>query len=152
MTSERALACLNAGLSILAASVDAEGVPSCCRGIAIRSNDQLETLTLYVPVATSQQMLANVASTRRIAVVASDVVSHHTTQIKGTTTNVRLASEEERAFVRGRLQDYSDVLETVGLPKRITRTVNHWPAFAIEFDVREVFDQTPGPKAGSAIT
>ena len=151
MTNPRALTCLEGGRSILVGSVDAGGTPACCRGIAIKSDDDLATLTLYVPVATSQQVLANVASTRRVAVGASEVISHSTTQIKGTTSNVRLASESERDFVQSRLAQFADTLDSVGLPRRITRSVSHWPAFAIEIDVREIYDQTPGPNAGSAI-
>lgn len=151
MQLERVQRCLQGGVSVLVGSVDAAGVPACCRGIAIRCDADLSTLTVYVPVATSQQVIANVASTRRVAVVASEPISHWTTQIKGTTNNVRIASEAEGAFVRTRLQEYAEVLGQIGLPRKITKAVNHWPSFAIDITVHEVFDQTPGPRAGMEI-
>jgi hypothetical protein len=43
------------------------------------------------------------------------------------------------------------VLEQIGLPPHVTMSVAHWPAFAIDVSVEEVFDQTPGPRAGVAI-
>jgi hypothetical protein len=151
MPYERVQRCLQGGVSVLVGSVNSEGVPACCRGIAIRSDDELTTLTLYVPSATSQQVIANVATTRRVAVVASEPISHWTTQIKGTTTNVRVATEAEREFIRTRLHEFAEVLAQIGLPKKITKGANFWPAFAIELTIHEIFDQTPGPRAGVAI-
>src|SRR5438045_4044787 len=92
--------CLQSGLSILVGTVDPQGMPSCCRGIAIASQDGLETVTVYVPVATSQDTIRNVALTGRLAVVASHPISHCSTQIKGRTTEARLAREEEATIVR----------------------------------------------------
>jgi hypothetical protein len=40
------------------------------------------------------------------------------------------------------------VLDAIGLPRRVTHRIAHWPAFAIEMTVEQIFDQTPGPKAG----
>jgi hypothetical protein len=38
-----------------------------------------------------------------------------------------------------------------GVPRRVTRSFAHWPAFAIEIDVDPVFEQTPGPRAGTRL-
>lgn len=141
--------CLAPGTSVLLASVDPKGVPSCCRGIAIRSTDAMKTVTIYLPVATSGQTIANVASTRRLAVSVTHPIEHESVQLKGTTTEVRLARDEEQAFVESRLLDFAGVLAECGLPRKITRSIAHWPAFAIEMRVDQVFDQTPGPRAGS---
>jgi len=43
------------------------------------------------------------------------------------------------------------VLERIGVPRRLVRNVTRWPAFAIEMRVEHVFEQTPGPNAGSRI-
>jgi hypothetical protein len=64
---------------------------------------------------------------------------------------VRLAGDEEAPFVRQRLDDFADVLHAIGIPRRLTRSSTHWPAFAIELKIDDVFDQTPGPRAGVPI-
>jgi hypothetical protein len=46
---------------------------------------------------------------------------------------------------------FASVLETVGVPKRMTHAMIHWPAFAITVRVEQVFEQSPGPKAGAAL-
>lgn len=139
------------GLSVIIATADSERVPACCRAVAVRTNDDFETLTVYLPVATSHETLANIATTRRLAVACSEISTHETTQIKGVTRAVRLAPPEDEAFVRDRLEGYAESLEHIGVPLRITRTVAHWPAYAVDVTVEEVFDQTPGPNAGNPI-
>jgi hypothetical protein len=138
-------------LSILVGTVDAHGMPSCCRAIAIASVDELKTVTVYLPVATSHETIQNVATTGRLAIAATHPIDHCATQLKGTTTEARLAREDEASFVRGRLEAFADVLDTIGVPRRLTRSVAHWPAFAVSMRVEQVFEQTPGPKAGSRL-
>jgi hypothetical protein len=53
--------------------------------------------------------------------------------------------------VKSRLEAFVDVIERIGVPKRTARTLAHWPAFAIEIRVEEIFDQTPGPNAGTRL-
>jgi hypothetical protein len=115
------------------------------------SDDGLRTATVYLPVATSRDTIANVATTGRIAVAATHVVEHDSVQIKGATRNIRLATEEERPLIEGRLLAFGKVVEPLGLPLHITRSVNCWPAFAIEIEVEHIFEQTPGPRAGQQI-
>jgi hypothetical protein len=151
MTDARMLKCLEGGTSILVGAVDEHGQPACCRAIALTSNDDLASVTAYVPVATSRALIASVAMTGRMAVVVSEPVGHRATQLKGTIGTTRLARDEERDLVRQRLEQLSEMLNVIGVPRRLTRSVAHWPAFAIEMRVEEVYEQTPGPQAGTRL-
>jgi hypothetical protein len=151
MSNERLQKCIGPGIALFIGTVDADGIPSCCRAIALTTKDDFDTLTIYVPAATSQETMANVATTRRAAIVCVEPRSHDSVQIKGVTRGVRLAPPEDKAFVIARLEDFADALDELGLPKRLTRSVAHWPAFAIDVSVEQVFDQTPGPKAGAQL-
>ncbi|HYM59742.1 MAG TPA: hypothetical protein VEZ11_02490 [Thermoanaerobaculia bacterium] len=142
---------LRDGMSVLVGTVDRAGVPACCRAVALQSDDDLATLTVYVPVATSRDVIANVASTKRVAVSTSHPIENVSFQMKGSVREVRLARDDEASFIEYRLGKFAEVLAEIGLPRRITRSVNHSPAFAIEVAVEQIFDQTPGPKAGVAI-
>jgi hypothetical protein len=64
---------------------------------------------------------------------------------------VRLATDEERPLVKEGLEHFADILNVVGVPKRVMRAVVYWPAFAVDLRVDEVYEQTPGPKAGSRL-
>lgn len=143
---------LENGTSVIVGAVDADGVPACCRGIALRVRDDGESVTVFVPVATSQEIVANVATNRRLAIVCSEPISHQSIQIKGVTHGVRLAAPADEAFVRDKLEQFAGILDTIGLPRRVTRSLAHWPAYAIEVSIEQLFDQTPGPKAGTVLT
>ncbi|MBI2215538.1 MAG: hypothetical protein HYU52_17960 [Acidobacteria bacterium] len=138
-------------VSIIVGTVSADRMPASCRAIALRANEELSVFTVYVPVATSQETVANVAATRRIAVACSRPRTHSTIQFKGAAREVRLAADEEREFVSGRLQAFADELGDLGYPRRSIGALAHWPAFAIEIAVEALFEQTPGPNAGVSL-
>lgn len=151
MSLERLRLAVAGGMSILVGSVDPSGMPACCRGVALTADDDLSSVIVYVPVATSHETVQNVASTRRIAVVASHPIDHNSVQIKGEATQVRIAGDDEAELVSDQIEKWAETLGRIGLPRRITRRLAQWPAFAIEVRVEETFDQTPGPKAGNRI-
>jgi hypothetical protein len=150
-TGDRVTRCLEHNVSVMVGSVDASGEPSTCRAMAIRSTDGFETLTVYVPVATSKETIANVATTRKLTVVATHPIDHHSLQFKGIAGTARLAREDEAPLVRKGFDGFAGLLNTIGIPPRVTNAVTRWPAFAIEMRVAEIFDQTPGPKAGTRL-
>ena len=94
---------------------------------------------------------SNLATTGRIAVGVTHPRDNFATQFKGTTLEARLARDDESAFVRARLEAYADVLDRIGVPRRVARSLAHWPAFAVTMRVEQTFDQTPGPNAGSPV-
>jgi hypothetical protein len=151
MVQERLKRFLDGGISVIVGTVDGDGVPTCCRAIAIRSKDDFETITVYVPAATAGETVANLATTRRIAVSCTEPLSHNSIQLKGLTRGVKLAPSEDREFVSGRLEAFAECLGDFGLPRTVTRRLSHWPAFAIEIAVEQFFDQTPGPRAGEEL-
>lgn len=150
-TPARAHRSLEPAQSVVVGTVDAQGVPATCRALAIVSQDDLETMTVYVPVATSHTTIQNLATTKRLAVAATHPFTNAATQIKGSAIEIRLARDDERATVSARLQAVADVLESVGVPRRLTHSVTNWPVFAIHMRVEQMFEQTPGPNAGSRL-
>jgi hypothetical protein len=140
---------LEPGLSILVGTVDRAGMPSSCRAIALTGKGS--RLTVFVPIATSQRVLQDVATTRRLAVTASQIVTHQTVQFKGRAGDARIAADAEQALVQGRFEAFCGVLDSVGVPRRLSGRLAHWPAFAIDLHVEESFDQTPGPHAGTRL-
>jgi hypothetical protein len=105
----------------------------------------------YLPVATSHETIQNLATSHRLAVASTHPLENVATQIKGTTVEARLARQDEAAFVRERLDAFSKVLEPAGVPRRLVHSVAHWPAFAVTMRVEQIFEQSPGPHAGSRL-
>jgi len=149
--NERLRKCVERGVSVIVGSVDGAGNPSCCRAVALRSADELATLTVFVPVATSADTIANVSTTRRIAVVTTHPISHCATQLKGVVERTRPAFEEEEPFIVEHFAGFGGVLNVIGYPLRTTRSITHWPAVALEMRVDEIYEQSPGPRAGTRL-
>lgn len=147
----RAGRALEPGTSVLVGTADTRNAPSCCRAVALTSGDDLATATVYIPMATSQQALQDVATTKRIAVSATHPLDHCSTQLKGTVTDVRLARDDEAPMLRERLEQLANVLQRIGVPPLVVRREGYWPAFAVTLKVEDIFEQTPGPKAGSRL-
>ena len=139
------------GTSVLVGTADAACVPACCRGIAIRIAPDLGRTTAFVPVATSGAVIANAAATLRAAFVVTRPAEHFSVQLKGRVETIRLAADAEQPFVRSRLMEFAEVIDALGMPRRLGETLSYWPAFAIELAVEDVFDQTPGPRAGTVL-
>jgi hypothetical protein len=152
MEPRRIERCLENNVSIVVGSVNTAGEPVTCRGVAVVSSDGLKTLTVYVPVSTSRETIANVATTRRVTVVATHPIDHHSLQFKGRASGARLAREDEESRVRHGFAGFAELLNSIGIPPRVTNAVTLWPAFAIDVTVEELYDQTPGPRAGTRLT
>ncbi|HET9468469.1 MAG TPA: hypothetical protein VFO48_08660 [Vicinamibacterales bacterium] len=149
--NERLAKCVEPGVSVIVGSVDADGNPSCCRAVGLRTDDGLATVTVFVPMATSKDTMGNVSATRRLAVVTTHPISHCATQLKGIVERTRPARDDEEPFVVNHLGGFGGVLNTIGYPLRVTRSVAHWPAYALEMRVDEIYEQSPGPKAGTRL-
>lgn len=139
------------GMSILVGTVDATGAPACCRGVALLADEALTTATVFVPLATSRDIVANAAATKRIAVMTSHVIEHTGIQLKGRIRALRLATDRETMTVREDVMAFADWIIHIGMAPRLARAITYEPAFAIDFDVDEVYDQTPGPRAGACV-
>src|SRR3569832_108894 len=90
---------IDEGMAVFVGTVSPDGRPAGCRAIAVTSPDQLKTVTVYVPMATSRDVVSNVAATKRLAIVGTFPPDHSTMQLKGTTTAVRLATDDEAEFL-----------------------------------------------------
>lgn len=152
MLQDRLRHALGEGTSVIVGTVGPNGSPGVCHGLALAGSEDLSRITLYLAVATSHDVVMHIASTRRIAISSSHPIGHVTVQVKGTTGDVRIAAESEKPFIDSRMEAYANVLDQLGIPKRITRSVVRWPAFAIDVNVEEVYEQTPGPRAGEPLT
>jgi hypothetical protein len=142
---------LGNGMSIVVGTVGAAGWPATCRAVALVGHEDGLGVTVYLPVATSAETIANVASNGRVAIVSSCPTDHGTVQLKGRSRGVRVACEGEAEVIHAQMERFADVLDQVGIPRRITRSFTSWPVFAVDVEVEAVFEQTPGPRAGSLV-
>ena len=96
--------------------------------------------------------MADLESNGHAAVTFVRPVDERACQLKGTFVSAR-AAKDQRARARdvavGRILRS---LEVIGIPRaNLTKWVT-WPAMAIRLRTTALFDQTPGPHAGTPLT
>ena len=147
------LACfIGSGISVLVGTRDARLRPDCVRAAGVTADPQTGTLTLFLPAATSERALANLADNGRIAVCVTRAMDHRSLQIKGGALEVRPAAAGERAAIERYLELLAVDWSFVGVPRQATKAMNCWPAFQVTLHAETLFEQTPGPGAGAPLT
>jgi hypothetical protein len=140
---------VQSGVSVLAGTCSADLVPESVRGVGLRVWPGACRVTVFMPKATAEIALANLRENNRLAVTISEIATHRSLQLKGTTFGIREADEADRELV----MRYSEALRAsfawIGIPEGVTRCLTVWPAWAVDLEIAQVFSQTPGPVAGA---
>jgi hypothetical protein len=111
------------------------------------------TLTALLSAPVSGDLLESLQGNGQFALTVEEFPSHETYQFKGRYLRHRPTQPEDLVYV-GRIRDrfikglrhaFSDVPEHL-----LTAFVDN-PGLAIEFEVREIYLQTPGPGAGTRL-
>jgi hypothetical protein len=95
-----------------------------------------------------------VAATARIAVVFSEPLSHRTVQVKAREAELRAATEDDMPLLRRYRVSMEHEVGCLGYDGHVIQTMLSFrldDVVAIRFSPVEALDQTPGPKAGTAL-
>jgi hypothetical protein len=143
---------LEGGPALIVGTVSAEGAPTATRawGLTVLSAETGECRLLLDRDA--DRAHANLEATRAIAVTCADVPTFFSVQLKGELVRLEPATDADRS----RSEDYvnaffADIIRTDGsdLASLHQMCPNDIVAAIVRF--AEIFDQTPGPGAGSAL-
>jgi hypothetical protein len=97
-------------------------------------------------------LLPDLADNGRVAVSFGRPVDDRACQVKGDMVSVRVAELNEREQIRTQFEGYLAKLERIGIPRAGAANWAVWPAVAIRLRATAVFEQTPGPAAGTPIS
>jgi hypothetical protein len=148
---------LQGGVSISAASSGArtaQTFPSLCRVLACEVAPDRRQLTVLVSRAQAAQLLRDVSESGRLAVVFSQPSTHRTLQIKGENARIGPAGARHLEAVRRHRDAFLSEVVPLGFPDSLVRlllTCDDDDILAISYLPVAVFDQSPGPRAGSML-
>lgn len=149
---DRALAgFLEEGLSIHIGARDGRLRPSGARAAAVSVDADGSHILVYVPDLGASRILPDLEATGHAAVSFGRPTDDRASQVKGIVTAIRQATPDERAIINAQWQGFMRQLETIGIPRDITLGWATWPAVAVRLRVTAVFEQTPGPLAGTPL-
>jgi len=142
---------LQEGLSIHVATRDARLVPLGARALALVVRDEGRAVTVYLADSAARRLRAALDVSRQAAVNVGRPSDDRACQVKGVLEAIRPAEDGERDVVRAQWEGFLEQLAFVGISRCVAAAWPTWPAVAIELRVTAVFEQTPGPQAGSAL-
>ena len=142
-------------VSILVGSCSADCVPSVVRAYGCRVAPDRRSITVFLSVAQSQQVLRDLRAGGGIAVVFSRPRTHETVQLKGARAQIVPLADGDRETMRAYGQSFSEEVGAVGFGAPFQHAIMFGvedEAVAVSFAPTAAFEQTPGPSAGQPLT
>ena len=115
-------------------------------------HDDKQTITFFVAVRFSKQIISDLEDNGRVALEAAHS-THEAYQMKGRYVSSRPSSEEDYAVQEAYQKKIIDGLLQF-FPEELAKPLaavdsDYRPSIAITFRVEEIYLQTPGPGAGT---
>lgn len=148
---------LEGGVSIVVGTRDADLVPEITRAWGLLVSKGLKSMTLCVPLATSHKTLDNLADNGQMTVCCSLPTSYKTVQLKGKGVKTANPSGADLAAIERHREAFGRLNTRIGIPHQ--RSAAFWKReletspvlIKLRFVPEQIFDQTPGPDAGSTL-
>lgn len=142
---------LESGLVLVVGTVDGAGAPECTFAVGLRVHSGGRRATVFLAAEPAARTLQHLRGGGAVAITGSRPFDYRTIQLKGRAVGVREVPPEERPIVAACREAFAAQLEKVGWARSMMRRVSAWPCLAAEIELAAVFDQTPGPRAGSPV-
>jgi hypothetical protein len=142
---------LEGGVCIHIGSRTAALEPNGARVTAVRVEDDLLHLLVYLPEVAAGRVLPDLQANSAAAVVFARPVDDRACQIKGIFAGSRPARDDERSFVEQQWDGFLGNLEKIGIPRVGASGWLTWPSVVIRMRATTIFEQTPGPQAGALL-
>jgi len=150
MFAPETTAFVEAGPALIVGTVGTDGAPHATRGWGLTVLDRgIGELRLLLD-ADDDQARANLVETGAIAITATDVPTLRSMQMKGTCTEVAPATDlDMERSARYRDAFFTDIEAIERTPRELPERLAPTALSACTVRVGELFDQTPGPAAGT---
>lgn len=143
---------LQSGLGIHVGTRNEQLEPCGCRATAVKVEEDGKHVVVFVPRHASAPIFENLRTNGQVAVSMSRPADERAVQVKGLMLFSWDARPEEEAFARVQWGGFLGQLEGIGLPGAATSSWQVFPCVAVRLKVTALFNQTPGPDAGAALS
>ena len=111
------------------------------------------TVTALISEQFTARLVESLEDNGELALTVEEYPSHETYQLKGRYLRQRLPESEDLAVIERIRQRFAKSLGQLypDAPHDLLRAFTLMPRVAIEFEVREIYLQTPGPGAGTRL-
>lgn len=143
---------LQEGLDIHIGTRNEHLEPDGARAVALRVERDGAHLLVYASRPAAARLMPNLRTNGQAAVSVARPTDDRACQVKGTFVSARPARADERDFLSAQWERYLRTLEAIGIPRKMSENWLTWPVVAIRLRATTVFNQTPGPGAGAALS
>jgi hypothetical protein len=153
LLSPETIAFLESGCGVIVGTVGADGAPHVSRGwgITVTKTDPTEVRVLLD--ADDTVAADYLAATGAVAVTAGNVRTLHATQLKGRASAMEPATADDRDRAARYADEFFGNINAVdGTPLELINTLRAHDYVACTIRVAEMYDQSPGPSAGTRLT
>lgn len=141
------------GLTVLVGAADAQGLPVAGAGYCCVVDAPRGELRIGVNGVRDARLMAALASGGSVSACFTDL-EHRSIQAKGLAARIEVPTPQDRAECDRQARGHRDWLAIVGFSVGFANGYVRCPPeelAMVVFAPRDVFDQTPGPRAGEAI-
>jgi hypothetical protein len=143
---------INAHPLIIIGSCDRALVPAASRAFGARVKDGGKALEVLVSHVLSQQTIANIQDTRRIAATFVQPETYESYQFKGRLTSCDEPDEDDWKLSAEYCQTISCRLGAIGAPANVVYLIFiSRNVMRVRFDIEEAYVQTPGKISGQRL-
>ena len=148
---------LERGVSLMVGTRDSELVPELIRAWGLRVIRDRKRVILCVALAGSARSLENLRDNGRLAVTCALPLNSNAIQLWGRCIGTAPASRQDLSAVQAHRDAFAGANEGIGVPRPFIealwqRELAGSPAMVrLQFVAEQVFNQTPGPDAGSPL-
>ena len=139
---------LEGGLGIHIGTRTARLEPNGARALAVKVEEDRLHLIVYLAEVAARRVVPDLRGRRGRLRAAG---RRTRLPIKGIFVEVRPAADDERRVIEEQWEGFRANLERIGIPRIGTSGWMIWPAVAIRFRATTIFEQTPGPDAGTLV-
>ena len=148
---------LERGASVMVGTRDSELVPELVRAWGPRISRDRRSVSVCVAMAASARTLENLRDNGRLAVTCALPLNSNAIQMWGRCIGTRKAHRQDLSAVEAHRDTFARVNGALGIPRPFIealcqRELAGSPVMVtIRFVAEQVFNQTPGPDAGSPL-
>lgn len=152
MLDRKIAAFLQEGLDMHIGTCSERLEPNGARVVAVTVDDDGTHLVVFLAEVAAARLLPDLAENGQAAVSFGRPVDERACQVKGELVSVRPAAPHERETIEAQFEAFLRNMELVGVPRAGFANWIRWPAAAIRLKATAVFEQTPGPAAGTPLS
>lgn len=139
--------------SMSVAARQGQNRPVVGRALGCRVSADRGRLAIFLSASRERQVLECLRDNGAIALTITRPTTHETLQFKGSVLDIVPPSAEDKAAMAAYLQSFVDELVSIGYEAGFARAVlgGGEDSVAVVFEPLAIFNQTPGPKAGTKL-